>query len=317
MMRLDFSVEEAYFTVLSVLIALSIVGTWIGSYLASKPNLSEMRTNRINLVNSRVRASWGLIIIFAVAVYLGQVALLILFAFISFFTLREFIALTPTRRRDHLILVIAFYVAIPVQYLLLGLKQIGPFTLFIPVYLFLALPVCMALTRDTERFLERVAKVQWGIMICIFCVSHAPAITTIPLTRFNSNGLMLMLYFLLVLYFTDLFQIMASAMWGGKPTYASPFKTKKGVVYGSLGALAMGWALFWMTPFTALQALLMSLVIIVSGSFGATVMAAVKRSLGTKRQDTSLLITRGALDRMEMLFFAAPVFYHTTLVFFT
>ncbi len=316
MMRFDFSIEEAYFTILTVLICLSIVGTMIGTYLASKPNLSEMRTSRINLVNSRIRLSWGLIIIFAVAVYLGQVALLILFAFFSFFALREFIALTPTRRRDHLSLIIAFYVAIPTQYILLGLDQIGPFTLFIPVYLFLALPVCMALTRDTERFLERVAKVQWGIMLSIFCVSHAPAIATLNVTRFGSNGLMLMLYFLLVLYFTDLFQIMATAIWGGRPTYSSPFKTKRGIVIGSLGALFMGWALYWMTPFTFWQAPIMSLVIIVSGSFGALVMAAVKRSLGTKRQDTSLMFTRGALDRLEMLFFAAPVFYHLTSVCF-
>ena len=205
-------------------------------------------------------------------------------------------------------MIIAFYIAIPVQYILLGYEEIGLFSLFIPVYLFLTLPVVMALAKDTDRFLDRVAKVQWGIMLAIFCVSHAPAIATLNLTRFNSSGLLLMLYFLLVLYFADLFQIMASAIWGGKPTWSNQYKTYKGIIIGSIGALIMGSALFWMTPFRAWQAPLMSLLIIVSGTLGALVMSSVKRSLGAVRLDTSMMLTRGALDRMEMLFFSAPDF---------
>ncbi len=316
MMRLGFSLEEASLTIIAVLIALSVIGTWVGASLANRPNLSEVGLNRMKLVNSRVRASWWLIFVFVVATYLGINVLLVVFAFASFFALREFISLTPTRRHDHLILVIAFYLAIPIQYILLGLGQIGLFSLFIPVYLFLALPVFMALSRDTDRFLERVAKVQWGIMIAIFCVSHAPAIATIPIERYNSSGFLLMLYYLLVLYFTDLFQIMASAVMGGRHSFGNHFKTYRGIVVGSIGALIMGCALFWMTPFRAWQAPLMSLVIIVSGSLGALVMTSIKKSLGAKRLDTSFIMTRGMLDRLEMLFFSAPVFYHTVLVFF-
>ena len=178
----------------------------------SRAQGNEARLNNLRVVNSRVRASWPLLIVFAIAFCLGEVALLVFFAFASFFALREFIALTPTRRHDHVILIIAFYIAIPVQYILLGYEEIGLFSLFIPVYLFLTLPVVMALAKDTDRFLDRVAKVQWGIMLAIFCVSHAPAIATLNLTRFNSSGLLLMLYFLLVLYFADLFQIM---LFGG------------------------------------------------------------------------------------------------------
>lgn len=315
-MRLGFSTQEAYFTILGVLIVLSAIGTIIGNWLVSRAQGNETRLNNLRVVNSRVRASWPLLIVFAIAFCLGEAALLIFFAFASFFALREFIALTPTRRHDHVILIIAFYIAIPVQYILLGYEEIGLFSLFIPVYLFLTLPVVMALAKDTDRFLDRVAKVQWGIMLAIFCVSHAPAIATLKLTRFNSSGLLLMLYFLLVLYFADLFQIMASAIWGGKPTWSNQYKTYKGIIIGSIGALIMGSALFWMTPFRAWQAPLMSLLIIVSGTLGALVMSSVKRSLGAVRLDTSMMLTRGALDRMEMLFFSAPVFYHSTIFLF-
>ena len=275
-MRLGFSTQEAYFTILGVLIVLSAIGTIIGNWLVSRAQGNEARLNNLRVVNSRVRASWPLLIVFA----------------------------------------IAFCIAIPVQYILLGYEEIGLFSLFIPVYLFLTLPVVMALAKDTDRFLDRVAKVQWGIMLAIFCVSHAPAIATLNLTRFNSSGLLLMLYFLLVLYFADLFQIMASAIWGGKPTWSNQYKTYKGIIIGSIGALIMGSALFWMTPFRAWQAPLMSLLIIVSGTLGALVMSSVKRSLGAVRLDTSMMLTRGALDRMEMLFFSAPVFYHSTIFLF-
>mgnify|MGYP000656455880 CR=1 FL=1 len=74
------------------------------------------------------------------------------------FLLREFIAITPTKPSDHYALVIAFYVAIPIQYVAVGFDLPELYTLFIPVYLFLALPVIMALSQDTDRYLERVAK---------------------------------------------------------------------------------------------------------------------------------------------------------------
>ena len=309
-MRLGITTNEAYWIILAVLIVLSAIGTYIGNKLVEKAAGNEQRLNNLKVVNSRIRASWPLILVFVIAFWIGQAGLLFFFAIASFLALREFIALTPTRRHDHLILIIAFYIAIPVQYILIGMRETGLFTLFIPVYLFLTLPVVMALAKDTDRFLERVAKVQWGIMLAIFCVSHAPALATVNLSRFNSSGLLIMLYFLLVLYFADLFQIMASAIWGGRPTYSNQYKTYKGILIGSVGALAMGSILFWMTPFRAWQAPLMSLVIIISGTLGALVMSSVKQSLGAKRLDTSMILTRGALDRMEMLFFAAPVFYH-------
>ncbi len=314
-MRLGFSTQEAYFTIMVVLIVLIAMGTAIGQWLKTRAK-DPLAIDRLNVINSRIRAGWGLILVFAVAVYLGQIALLFLFALASFFSLREFIALTPTRRHDHSILIIAFYIAIPVQYVLIWLNSFNLFTLFIPVYLFLALPVVMALSKDSERFLERVAKVQWGIMLCIFCVSHAPVIATISMTRYHSSGLLVLLYFLIVLYLADLFQIMASAIFKGRPTSSNPNKTMKGIIIGSAGALAVGSALFWMTPFRAWQAPLMSLLIIVSGTLGALVMSSVKQSLGAKRLDNTMLLTRGTLDRLEMLFFAAPVFYHSLLIFF-
>ena len=81
-----------------------------------------------------------LIAVFTIAFLLGMPALLIFFAFLSFFLLREFIAITPTKPSDHYALVIAFYVAIPIQYVAVGFDLPELYTLFIPVYLFLRCP---------------------------------------------------------------------------------------------------------------------------------------------------------------------------------
>lgn len=316
MMRLGFHLEEAYLLILSVLILLAAVATGYGQWASSRATTTQQQ-QRIRLVNSRVRSAWWLIGIFAVAFWLGQGALLVVFAFLSFFVLREFIALTPTHYTDHWALVIAFYVAIPLQYLLIAFEQYWFFTLFIPVYLFLLLPVVMAATHDTDRYLERVAKVQWGIMLSIFCVSHAPAISLLDFNRFASSGPLMLVYFLMMIFFGDLFAVLMSSILGGKPLMSNPNKTSKGVFVGSFITLLCGLALYWLTPFRLWQAGLMTLAIIVSGIMGDLVISSVKKSLGARYNSVdNLYITRGILERMSPLTFAAPVFYHLTVIFF-
>lgn len=314
-MRLGFTPNEAYLAILAGLVLLSAASTAYGQWLARRAT-DPTRAMRIRIVNSRVRASWSLIFVFTVAFALGQTALLVVFAFASFLALREFIALTPTKASDHWALVVAFYVAIPLQYAMISLDQYEIFTLFIPVYLFLILPIIMALKQDTERYLERVAKVQWGLMISVFCISHAPAIASLNLARYNATGPLLLLFFLLVVYISDLLEVMASALLGGTPLRSNQNKTRKGVLVGGVGAVLVGASLWWMTPFRFWQAILMSLAIVLSGFMGGMVITAVKRSLGARRWDTEIVLTRGALDRMDSLIFAAPAFYHLTVLFF-
>ena len=316
MMRLGIHLEEAYLLILTGLIILAAIATGYGQWASSRAT-SIQQQQRIRVVNSRVRQAWWMICIFAVAFWLGQGALLVVFAFFSFFLLREFIALTPTHYTDHWALVIAFYVAIPLQYLLIACEQYLFFTLFIPVYLFLLLPVVMAATHDTDRYLERVAKVQWGLMLAIFCVSHAPAITLLDFNRYSSNGPLMLVYFLLVVFLADLFAVLMSSMLGGRPLQSNPNKTVKGPAAGSAITLVAGLALFWLTPFRLWQAGLMTVAVIVAALMGDLVISSVKKSLGAGYHGTDdVYLTRGVLERMAPLTFAAPVFYHLTVIFF-
>lgn len=135
----------------------------------------------------------------------------------------------------------------------------------------------MAATHDTDRYLERVAKVQWGIMLSIFCVSHAPAISLLDFNRFASSGPLMLVYFLMMIFFGDLFAVLMSSILGGKPLMSNPNKTSKGVFVGSFITLLCGLALYWLTPFRLWQAGLMTLAIIVSGIMGDLVISSVKR----------------------------------------
>lgn len=316
-MRLGFTIQEAYTFLFFGLVLLAALGTFYVSWALGRAIAPE-RQQRLRAVSSRLRMAWWLIVVFTIAFLLGQPALLVFFAFISFFLLREFIAITPTKPTDHYALVIAFYLAIPLQYLAIGFDQPEIYTLFIPVYLFLVLPVIMAFSRDTDRYLERVAKVQWGLMLCVFCLSHAPAIAMLDLTRYGSSGPLLMLFFLLVIFVSDLTSSIASSMLGGRTLRFNMNRTVVGNVIGGIGGIIASALMFWITPFRFWQALLMALAVVIAGVLGDIVFNCVRRSMGGERLagEDDIYITRGLLARLAPITFAAPVFYHLTTIFF-
>ena len=302
-MRLGITLQETYTLVLTVLVLLAVFGTSYCQWAIRKATAPE-QIERIQVVNSRVKMGWWLIAVFTLAFWAGQTVILIVFALVSFFTFREFVALTPTKVSDHWALVVSFYIVIPLQYVLIGLDLYWLFTVFIPVYLFLLLPVLMSLRPDSDRFLERVAKVQWGLMLSVYCISHAPALMNFDITRFGSSPSLLLLFYLLIVFLGDLIVVMASSYFGGKPLRDNPHKTIKGILIG-------------MTPFRTWQALVMAIVIVVTGAFGDIVISSVKRSLGSRFMDGDKYIGRGNLERLAPLMFSAPIYYHITQAYFS
>ncbi|HSQ09923.1 MAG TPA: phosphatidate cytidylyltransferase, partial [Burkholderiaceae bacterium] len=215
------TLNETFLAVFCSLAILSAVATGIGQW-ATRQTFDATRLARLGVLNSRIRSSWSVLAVFTIAFALGPVALLVVFALASFFALREFVSLTPIKSSDHWALVVAFYLVIPAQYLLLGFGRASVFSTFIPVYIFLLLPVIVAIRQDIERYLERVAKVQWGLMISVYCISHAPAIATLPIKGNEGRGPLLLLFFLLVLFLTDVLQIVFSAALNGRALKSNP-----------------------------------------------------------------------------------------------
>ena len=293
------------------LIITLIIASSIGYGLKFKVGFSTPHAVIDNL-NARINAWWIMILIIFAAAALGFYGVIGLFFVVSFMALREFLSLLYIRRGDHLALAACFYVILPLQYFLVAIDWFSMFTIFIPVYGFLFLPILSALLGDTAHFLDRSTKVQWALMISVFCISHIPAILTLDIEGFEDKKLLLMIFLILVVQSSDVLQY----VWGklfGKHKIApklSPSKTVEGFVGGVVSASVLGGLLYWLTPFNPVQAVLMSLLICLMGFLGGLVMSAMKRSMGVKDWGNMISGHGGMLDRMDSLCFAAPIFFH-------
>ncbi|MCG3180581.1 MAG: hypothetical protein BIFFINMI_02943 [Phycisphaerae bacterium] len=269
-------------------------------------------------LNARIVSWWAMCAVFAVALLTGGVGSIVLFAIVSLLALREFITLTPTRRGDHRTLAWVFFVILPFQYWLLYDRWYGLFAIFIPVYAFLFIPIRSALAGQTEDFLERTAKIQWGLMVCVYCVSHAPALLMLKLRNYEGQNMKLLLFLVIVVQISDVLQY----VWGktlGRHAIAphvSPSKTWEGFIGGVLGATGVGTAMWWATPFNVWQAAAISLLIALLGFAGGLVMSAIKRDRGVKDYGHLIGGHGGMMDRIDSLCFAAPIFFHVLRYYF-
>jgi len=289
---------------------LLIVATLVGLIL-QRTAKSENAKRTVANMNARTRAWWVMVAIFGASIALGQLGACILFAMISFFALREMITLAPTRRGDHHTLFWAFFVIIPLQYYLIYISWYGLYSIFIPVYCFLFLAIRSTLTGDSTRYLERTAKVQWGVMICVYCLSHAPALLMLDVIG-QPRPWKLLAFLVIVVQMSDVLQYVWGKLLGRAKIapHLSPNKTWEGFIGGILSASLLGVGLYWLTPFTIPRAAGISFVIAILGFFGGIVMSAVKRDAGIKDFGHLIEGHGGMLDRVDSLAFAAPVFFH-------
>ena len=261
-----------------------------------------------------LRALWNGAVLFWLAWVWGAVGATLLFGIVSFLALREFITLQHTRRSDHRSLILAFFVVLPLQYLIVGTRHFDLFTVFIPVYVFFALPVVSALAGDPERFLERNAKIQWGIVVCVYGLSHAPALLLLDFPNYQGRGAFLLFFLVFVVVIAQLAQEGASRWLRRRPVARLISRTfsMRAWALGALAAALAGALLYWATPFKAGQALAMAFIAAGSGTFGEFVMKALKRDAGVHHWGNRSAVTGavGLLDRVAPLCFAAPVFFH-------
>jgi phosphatidate cytidylyltransferase len=265
-------------------------------------------------LDARVKAWWVMVALLGVAIAFGKTAVVVLYALASFFALREFITLTNSRRGDHWALLVAFFIAIPFQYYLVWTGWYGLWSIFIPVYGFLLLPVIAALRADTHRFLERVSAQQWALMICVYCASHVPALLTLDIPGYGGKQVLLVAFLIIVVQGSDVLQYVFGKLFGKTKVapVLSPSKTWEGLIGGVATATALGGALYWITPFSPLQAAGMAFVICIMGFFGGLVMSGIKRDRGVKDWGRMISGHGGVLDRIDSIVFSAPIFFHMT-----
>lgn len=290
-----------------------IAASLLGFYLSRRVQ-SESGKATVENLNARIRAWWIMIGVLALALLVGRIGSLLLFGFISFLALREYVSLIPTVPADHRTLFWSFFVFTPLQYWILYMRWYGMASIMIPVYAFLLIPMRLVLSRETAGFLDRAARIHWGLMLCVYCLSYAPALLILDIPGYPRQSAKLLLFLVMVVQLSDIFQY----IWGkllGKRKIApdiSPNKTWEGFLGGIASATLLGTALWWMTPFSPLLALGMSLLAALLGFAGGLIMSAIKRDRGVKDFGTTIQGHGGILDRVDSICFSAPVFFHLT-----
>jgi phosphatidate cytidylyltransferase len=265
----------------------------------------------INLTQ-RINAWWVMVILLSIALMFGKHGIILLFAFVSFAALREFITLTHSSRSDHWVLLAMFGIILPFQYWLVWSEWYGLFTIFVPVYCFLLMPAVTALHGDTKRFLERVAGQQWAIMLAIYCVSHVPFLLFLNIPGFEGRQVFLIVFLLVTVQGSDVLQYIFGKLFGRHriSPNVSPSKTWEGLIGGLASASLLGAALSFMTPFTPVQAGAVAFMICTLGFLGGLVASAIKRDQGVKDWGHLIEGHGGMLDRADSLVFATPIFFH-------
>jgi phosphatidate cytidylyltransferase len=375
----DWLNEPTYWLV-GVVIVVLIVASVIGQTLNRQPE-NTISPALLRTFNQRVRAWWMMFAILAAGLLLGPTSTIVLFGFVSFWALREFITMTPTRRGDHRTLFWVFFVFTPMQYLLVGIggsfvapesastiwwadtfglrgvDLYGLYSIMIPVYASLYIPARIALSGDARRFLERSAKIQFSLLICVYSLSYAPALAHLdlltskpvaakpaspngevappqaadenaeaepqapePRRRWEEGGRAgLLFYFILIVQLSDVFQYAWGKLLGQRviAPQINASRTWEGFIGGALTTAIVGAMLWWVTPFRIWEAACMSFVTAVMGSAGGMTMSAIKRDRGVTDTGTLVQGHAGVLDRIDSICFAAPVFFHLTRYFFS
>ncbi len=269
-------------------------------------------------LSRRVKAWWIMAGVFFLAMAVNRMLSIIFFGLMSFWAFKEYVTIWDTRRADHRALFWAF-LAIPIQYYWVGTGWYGMFIIFVPVYMFLFLPMRLVLAGETTGFLGSSAMIQWGIMAFVFGLSHLAFLLNMPVVgNTGANGQSLLLFLVLITEMNDVFQYAWGKSFGKTkilPT-VSPNKTWEGFVGGVLTTVVVGLLLKFLTPFGIGATALISFAVAISGFCGDVVMSAVKRDAGIKDFGTLIPGHGGMLDRVDSLCYTAPIFFHIVHYFY-
>lgn len=324
-MTLRWLPTEVAYTLLAVFVALILASASVFVLRRRRPaaDFTEL--------SARVRTWWIIVGLFAAALVIDRLTAVCFFALVSWLALREFLLLVPNRESDDRLRLWA-YAAIPIQYLWVAMGWYEMFIVFVPVYVFLALPARAILGGVTAGFVTALSTMHWGVMVTVFSLSHAAftlsfEVGTEPHAPLawpseaarDHPGAGLLALLILLTQFNDV----AQYLWGksfGKRKVApsvSPGKTWAGLIggvatTGALSAIVGPLLTFMTTPY----ALVAGLLIGIGGFFGDLAMSALKRDLGVKDSGNLLPGHGGVLDRVDSLTYSAPLFFHFLYYFY-
>lgn len=239
----------------------------------------------------------------------------LILAFISFVALREMLSIGIFRASDRIAL-FAAYLTIPVQYFFAYTNDLILFLIWIPLFMFIALPFLLVLKGQTQRIGRSMSLIPAILVLTVFMISHIAMLFGLDFPNSPAGPGGLIIYLIMLTEFNDVFQFVWGKSLGRHKIIPkiSPNKTWEGFLGGVFSTIGLAYLMRFLTPFEWWQALIIGAVIALSGFMGDLLISAIKRDL--KLKDTSDIIPGhgGAMDRLDSLAITAPIFYHTILL---
>ncbi|MCA0985904.1 phosphatidate cytidylyltransferase [Guptibacillus algicola] len=300
--------QSTIWTLSIILVILSIAH---GLFLITKRNYPH---KDFSVLQARIKTWWGMFVVFCFATLFNPIVSLLSLMFLCFFALKEYFSMMRTRKADRRIFLWA-YIVIPVQFYWILIEWYGMFIVFIPVYVFLLLPLPRIIGKGTVGFLRSVSSTQWGLMLMVFGLSHL-AYFQVASPEYGAN---LVLFLVLLTQVNDVAQYLISVYVGKRKIVPSSnsYITVEGVI-GSL-VLTSATAYFtysYLTPFDSTFGLLAGVLISIAGGLGSLTISVLKRDLligdGVKQYD----LKESYLSRVDSLAYTSPVFLHVVRYFF-
>ncbi len=294
------------------LIALLLAGS-VAAY-----TLPRLQPGRWKDLPARVKTWWAICASVGGALLLGWQASTIVFGLISFIALREYLTLAPTRREDRLA-VLFVYSSVLISYWSIWIDTYPYFLVIVPIYVFVATAVLMALIGRPDGFLATVGIMHWGVIVCVFNLGHAAFLMRTPVEETPQAGPAGLVFFLIAItVFSDAAQYGWDRLIGKHKISAriSDDKTWEGLLGGTLTS----WIVFvflapFFSPLPFWPSVFVSGILPIWGAAGSLTMSAVKRDLGVSSSSLLLPGFGGALDRIASLTFTAPWFFHMHAIF--
>jgi len=280
------------------------IGLFIFGKIKPKANIKELK--------DRTKSWWIMSAMFIGATVFSTKISYVAIAFLSFVAFREIYSLLGFRQSDRRAIFWAF-LAIPIQYYLAYLGWYGAYIIFIPVIMFLFLPLRLVLKGDTKGIVSSMASLQWILMLTVFGISHMAYLLSLPdLEGFSAGGRGLLLFLVCLTELNDVMQFVWGKLFGKHKIIPkiSPNKTWEGFIGGVISTTAIGYGLGFLTPLSTKYLLLVSFLVSIAGFVGDVVMSSVKRDVGVKDTGTVIPGHGGVLDRIDSLAYTAPVFFH-------
>lgn len=304
-------IDHQIWTIVAVVSVPLVLATVVGESLVRRAD-TPTSVQRAKRLRARIRSWWWMIAAMLGFLSFGVPGILGFFGLVSLLAMRELVTLVPSRRADHGMLVLSFFVAVPVQYGLIWLDWYGLFAVFVPVWALLAVSIGVAMQGDADRFLHRIAAIHYALLVGVYCISHAPGLLLLTIPGYEGQEYKLLAFLVVVTQASDVLQYLFGKAFGRHALMPSlsPDKTVEGMVGGVLSATVVGALLTPLTPFGLGETTALAFFVVNAGWLGGMVMSAIKRDAGVKDYGAFIDGHGGVLDRVDSLVFAAPALFH-------